>query len=393
MTEKKPLLKDWPYLRIGVVGVVAIVGIAVTFRSGSTSSAANFPRLSISNETANLLEVNPLVTLTTKTPSFKLTDQNGRPTQLSDYTGDAVVLTFGDDKCTDLCTLLAQDVLAADKDLGTSGQDVQFVSINANPFYPSVSATKLWTDDHGLGTTSNWHFLTGSAATLAKLAKTYGVDVELDHKTKTIIHGADIFFINSTGQEVQIGQFGVESANTGLYAHAMAQLAVDTLPSGKNIRVAGPTLSTSTTASAAVNSTPPPVELPELDSAVSISSASYRGKYVVLNFWASTCPICTTELPGLQKASQSDGTKSLILGIDVSDPASAATAFIKKAGVTYPVLRDADGVTAAQFEIPGLPYTVILDPKGKVVVRHPGSITTEQLEYLIQTLEAQGSEG
>jgi peroxiredoxin len=114
---------------------------------------------------------------------------------------------------------------------------------------------------------------------------------------------------------------------------------------------------------------------------------------VVLNFWSSTCPICTTELPALQKASQSGDKRSVILGVDVSDPPSAAEAFINRAGTTYPMLADASGATAGQFRLPGLPYTVILSPTGAVVVRHPGAITTEQLEYLLQTLETESPNG
>jgi cytochrome oxidase Cu insertion factor (SCO1/SenC/PrrC family) len=377
---------EWPLVVIFAAGVIAIVWICIA--AAATPAAA--PTLSISNGMANLLEVNPMITLKTPAPSFTLTDQHGKRTSLRDFAGKAVVLTFGDDKCTDLCTLLAQDVVAADHDLGKSASDVQFVSINANPFYPTTDDTSQWTNQHGLRATSNWHFLTGSPATLARLAKAYGVDIELDHKTKSIVHGTDLFFIDPAGEEVQIGQFGVESANTSLYAHAMAQLAVDTLPVGGSVHVTGPSTSSKQSTSTALGEIAPPVELPQLTTRVPISTATYRGKFVVLNFWASSCPICTHELPALEKASAATGKKAVTLGVDVSDAAAPAHELVSKSGVTYPMLSDASGTTAAQFQIPGLPYTVILDPKAKVVVRHPGSITTEQLEYLLQTLETQG---
>ena len=392
--SKVSVRKDWPYLLIGLAGVVAIAWIAVSYAvGGGTADASSTPSLSISNGAATLLEVNPLVTLDTKAPAVSLTDQHGKPMSLSDFSGKAVILTFGDDKCTDLCTLLAQDVIAADKDLGAAKSNVQFVSINANPFYPSVAATREWSDEHGLGKVANWHFLTGSPAVLASLSKAYGVDVELDHHNRTIVHGTDMFFIDPSGHERQIGQFGVESANTSLFAHAMAQLAVDTLPASQHHTVAGPMPSSSRTQSTALGDTPPPVELPQVASTTPVSTASYRGKYVVLNFWASTCSICTTELPAIERAAKSGDSHSVILGVDVSDPANAATAFINRAGTTYPMLADTSGTASGEFQVPGLPYTVILDPKGKVVVRHPGAITTEQLEYLLQTLETQDPTG
>jgi cytochrome oxidase Cu insertion factor (SCO1/SenC/PrrC family) len=389
----RPVLKDWPILLIGAAGLIAIVWIVVTYSAGSTVGTASARALSISNGTATLLEVNPLVTLGTKAPPFTLIDQNGKRTTLGSFAGKAVVLTFGDDKCADLCTLLAQDVLAADKDLGGAKKNVQFVSINANPFYPTIASTKSWSDEHGLGNTANWHFLTGGASTLAALAKKYGVEVQLDHKDRTIVHGTNMFFIDPAGDEVQIGQFGVESANTSLFAHAMAQLAVQTLPAAMRTDVAGPSMSAPSTASTVLGATPAPVELARVGGGPPINTASYRGKYLVLNFWASTCPICTRELPAIQKVDESGDKNSVIVGVDVSDPATAATTFIKRAGTSYPMLADSSGVAAGQFQIPGLPYTVILSPKGSVVVRHPGAITTEQLEYLLQTLETESPNG
>jgi cytochrome oxidase Cu insertion factor (SCO1/SenC/PrrC family) len=377
---------------LGVSGLVVIVLVTIAVAKPFSAPAASAaPSLPISNQMSNLLEVNPLMTLDTTAPAVQLTDQNGRATSLSQFRGKAVILTFGDDKCTDLCTLLAQDVLTADKDLGSSASNIQFVSVNANRFYPSVASVKEWTDQHGLAHTANWHFLTGSTATLKTLANRYGVEVDLDQKTKTIVHGAEMYFIDPAGKEIQIGEFGVQSANTALFSHAMAQLAVDTLPAGDQHTVTGPKGSASKAASTALGSTPPPVELPALASGAPTSTASFKGHYVVLNFWSSTCTACVAELPAIQAANKNLAGQAVIVGIDVSDPTAAASAFVRRAGTSYLMLRDSSGTTAGQYQITGLPYTVILSPNGSVVVRHPGSMTAEQLEYLIQTLVAQGN--
>ncbi|HEX4399972.1 MAG TPA: redoxin domain-containing protein [Galbitalea sp.] len=381
--------RAWPIWVIGTVSAVAIGLAAFSIAQESQADSAAHRSLPISNGMSNLLEVNPLITLDTKAPALTLTDQNGHPESLESFAGKAVILTFGDDKCTDLCTLLAEDVISADRDLGKAASNVQFVSINANTFYPSVSDTKQWTDTHGLKDVSNWHFLTGSPSTLTALARKYGVDVELDHKNKTIVHGTDMFFIDPSGHEEQIGQFGVESANTALFAHAMAQLAIDTIPNNASIHIAGPSPTSSKSVSTALGRTAPAIELPELGTGTPLSTATYRGKWVVLNFWSSTCAICYSEMPGLEKASDSAGEKAVVLGIDVSDVDGPAESFLKRTGVTFPTMSDPDGVVAGQYLIPGTPYTVILDPNGKVAVRHPGSITAEQLEYLLDTLETQ----
>jgi cytochrome oxidase Cu insertion factor (SCO1/SenC/PrrC family) len=379
----------WLIIVSGIV-IAALVVIAISDQPARSKSQDSLP---ISNEMSTLLEVNPLMILNTPAPTFALTDQHGNHVSLDAFRGKSVVLTFGDDQCTDLCTLLAEDVIAADKDLGGASDQVQFVSINANTFYPSVSTTRKWTDQHGLAHVKNWHFLTGSPATLTKLAKTYGVTVELDKKQKTIVHGAEMFFIDPAGKEVQIGEFGVQSANTALFSHAMAQLATDTLGTADRHPVAGPTGGHAATVKTTLGSIPPPVTLPTLGSTVPTSTASYRGRYLVMNFWSSTCTACVAELPALQKTTVNLQGKAALVGIDVSDTVGAASAFVTKAGTSYPMLVDRSGAIAGQYQLTGLPYTVILDPKGKVVVRHPGAITAEQAEYLVQTLTAQASDG
>ena len=382
----------WMPLLVAVAGIAIFALVAYAISLGVATDSAS-TKLAISNQMSNLLEVNPLTTLGTPAPDFSLTDQHGKSVSLSTFAGKSVVLTFGDDKCTDLCTLLAQDVLTADKDLGAGQSNVEFVSVNANTFYPSVAATRAWTDSHGLGHTANWHFLTGTPKTLATLAKHYGVDVELDQRTRTIVHGAEMFFISPSGDEEQIGDFGTESANTAEFSHSMAQLATELLPKAEQRAVAGPRDTTRSTVDTSIGATPPPIELPSMGAGTAVTTSSYRGKYLVLNFWSPSCSICVTELPAVERAHKDLGASVAIVGIDVSDPTAAGVGFAARAETTYPQLLDRDGAIGAQFEIPGFPYTVILDPHGKVVVRHPGTFTTEQLEYVLNTLTAEAPNG
>ncbi len=383
----------WLPVLLGIAGLAIIAMIAYAFHAGAAgvASPTSFP---ISNQMATILEVNPLMTLGTPAPGFSLTDQNGHRETLASLTGKSVVLTFGDDKCTDLCTLLAEDVLTANTDLGADGRkNVAFVSINANAFFPSVATTKAWTDSHGLGHTANWSFLTGNPSTLAALAKKYGVEVDLDHKTRTIDHGAEMFFISPTGDEEQIGDFGTESANTAEFSHSMAKLASEMLPSDDRHTVAGPAGAAKKALDTSVGDTPAPIELPTLGTRTALTTSALRGKYLALNFWSPTCSICVHELPAMQQASHSLDGKAVVLGIDVSDPGGAGSAFAARLGANYPMLSDGQGSAAAEYEIPGLPYTVILDPKGTVVIRHPGEMTAEQLEYILNTLISEAPNG
>ena len=382
----------WMPWLLGVAGLAVIAMVVYAVHTGSAGASAP-TSLAISNQMSNILEVNPLMTLDTPAPKIALTDQNGSRASLASFSGKAVVLTFGDDECTDLCTLLAEDVLAADRDLGANASNVQFVSINANSFYPSVAATKAWTDSHGLAHTANWHFLTGSPANLQALAKKYGVEVDRHATSRTIDHGTELFFIAPNGTEQQIGDFGTQSANTAEFSHSMAQLATEMLPLDRQHPVGGPNSTSAAAVGTELGSTPPPIELPLLTGSTAVTLSADRGEYVVVNFWSPTCSLCVRELPAVERAAGREGKSVAIVGIDVSDPGRAGVAFAARAGATYPMLSDSSGAVAAQYEVPGLPYTVILDPRGQVVVRHPGEMTSEQLEYILNTLKAEAPTG
>ena len=93
--------------------------------------------------------------------------------------------------------------------------------------------------------------------------------------------------------------------------------------------------------------------------------ASLKGRVVVLNFWASWCVACRAEAPELEALWRHyRGLKVVFLGVDVKDTTPAATAFVRKYGVTYQSVVDRSGSAAAAYGIFGLPDTYIVDPKG-----------------------------
>ncbi|MFM9920618.1 redoxin domain-containing protein [Lacisediminihabitans sp. H27-G8] len=370
-------------LALVVVAVVALVPVAPS----TPGSAADDPA-GIGRPAASLLELANLGVSHTRMPDFALTDQRGKPLSLSQFAGRAVVLSFDDDECEDLCTLLAQDVTAADHALGARAKDVAFVSVNANPYHPAVDAVKAWTDAHGLASASNWYFGTAPAATLASVAKKYGVPITLHAKTRTVDHGAQLFFIDPRGVEAQVGGFGTGAASTALFGHAMAKLAVSLLPAAERGSVGGPAVTASVTGSGQLGDSATPAQLPALGTSSSrIGTAPTAGKYEVINFWSSTCTACVQELPQLQSEFVKDGRTVEFIGVDVSDAAGSAVAFAAHAGITYQLAADRSGTLAGEFQITGLPYTVILDPAGTVLVRHPGAFTAEQLDYVLHTFD------
>ncbi|MDA8300297.1 MAG: redoxin domain-containing protein [Actinomycetota bacterium] len=327
--------------------------------------------------------------------NFRLTDQYGKTVSLRQFRGKVVLLSFNDDQCPDLCTLLAQDVVAANRDMGPRAKQVVFLGVNVNPFYPGVRYVKSWTDNHGLGQEANWIFTTGPVKRLEAVWKRYGVTVALDRKARTVQHSADLYFINPAGHAVALGEFGNNDADTALFAHAMAQAAVDLLPRSQRGPVGGPSVPAPTPTNATVGAPAPSFDLPLLnDPRRALSSSALRGRYVVINFWASTCTACKQEMPHIEQAYREVrrdlGNQVAFVGVDVSDRRLAAAAFAKRAGVTYSLASDASGALAGAYRIPGLPFTAVVGPHGKVLIRHPGALSTEQLKYVVESEAALG---
>jgi cytochrome c biogenesis protein CcmG/thiol:disulfide interchange protein DsbE len=113
----------------------------------------------------------------------------------------------------------------------------------------------------------------------------------------------------------------------------------------------------------------PPFSLRRLTGDGALSLRSFRGKTVVLNFFASWCHPCKQEAPVLEKLWREDRTKGLVvLGVDAKDGRGDARKFVRVHHLTYPVVFDHDGrVAANRYAIFDLPVTYVLNPKGRIV--------------------------
>ncbi len=110
-----------------------------------------------------------------------------------------------------------------------------------------------------------------------------------------------------------------------------------------------------------------------------VSLSAFRGKPLVLNFWASWCVPCRTEMPLLERAYRAEKGKVQFLGVDSNDTPSAGLAFYRHVHVTYPAASDPKGTIATRYGLFGLPTTVFISPSGKIVGRFIGQLHANTL--------------
>lgn len=131
----------------------------------------------------------------------------------------------------------------------------------------------------------------------------------------------------------------------------------------------------------------PSLTLPRLSRGGSESLSDYRGKVVILNYWASWCDPCREESPLLQRwhkrISPRGGT---VLGVDALDVTSDAQAFIREYGLSYPMLRDRDGRTQSKFSVVGYPETIVVDRRGRIAALQRGPVDEEFLTRTVPPL-------
>ena len=119
----------------------------------------------------------------------------------------------------------------------------------------------------------------------------------------------------------------------------------------------------------------PEVELPRLEGGGTGSLADYRGKVVVLNYWASWCKPCREESPLLERWHRRIVPRgATVLGVDVLDVTSDAREFIREFRLSYPMLRDRDGETQRRFGVVAYPETFVIDRRGRIAASRRGPV-------------------
>lgn len=129
----------------------------------------------------------------------------------------------------------------------------------------------------------------------------------------------------------------------------------------------------------------PPLSTQTLDGGL-VSLEDYRGRVVVLNFWATWCAPCRIEMPEMQRYQVERGEQIAVLGVNMQEPPAAIRAFVQRYGLTFPILLDEQGAISATYRVVGLPSTAILDRNGVVREWVVGPMTRDVLARYVERL-------
>lgn len=112
-----------------------------------------------------------------------------------------------------------------------------------------------------------------------------------------------------------------------------------------------------------------------------------RGQPVVLSFWVTWCSHCRAQTPLLVDAHARYADEVHFVGVNVRETADVVQPYVTGQSILYPVVMDADGRTAQQYQISGYPTTYFLDAEGRVVARHVGQLNKQALEQYLASIK------
>lgn len=118
-----------------------------------------------------------------------------------------------------------------------------------------------------------------------------------------------------------------------------------------------------------------------------ISLADYEGEVIIMNFWATWCPPCRAEMPGLNRFYETYKDEGLVvLAVNEEESAEQVRPFIEANAFTFPVLLDTEGGVAQQYSTRSFPTTFIIDREGVIQHVQTGEISEDELARIVLPL-------
>ncbi len=107
--------------------------------------------------------------------------------------------------------------------------------------------------------------------------------------------------------------------------------------------------------------------------------SDYRGRVVILNWFASWCAPCEREMPDFEQAWRQAPDRLVVLGVNLQEPPERARGMLERLGVTFPAVLDSEGSVARAYRITGMPTTFFIDEGGVIRSAGAGLVTPETL--------------
>jgi cytochrome c biogenesis protein CcmG, thiol:disulfide interchange protein DsbE len=116
-----------------------------------------------------------------------------------------------------------------------------------------------------------------------------------------------------------------------------------------------------------------------------VNISGFKGKPIVLNFWATWCPPCKEEMPLLEQTAKANTGNLLVIGVDYAEEKSVVEQFILDRKITFPILLDQGGIVSEMYFVKNYPMTFFIDRDGVLRAQHLGQLSNELLtRYLEQ---------
>jgi len=118
-----------------------------------------------------------------------------------------------------------------------------------------------------------------------------------------------------------------------------------------------------------------------------ISLSDFKGKPIVLNFWATWCPDCLNEMPWFEEEYRKSNGSIVFIGVDLQESGDKVMKFVSEHSITYPILLDPDGTVRGIYHSMGVPTTYFINSNGTVVDKKNGGLTLEELQQKLEEIK------
>jgi cytochrome oxidase Cu insertion factor (SCO1/SenC/PrrC family)/thiol-disulfide isomerase/thioredoxin len=343
---------------------LAITGAGLLAASAAIAGVALIGRSSVGP--AESLAANPALDpgqpISGPAPSFDLTDQFGQPVSLREFRGKVVLLAFNDSECTTICPLTTTAMLDAKAMLGSAGNRVQLLGIDANPKATSLEDVLSYSQLHGM--LLAWHFLTGSLPQLRRVWRAYHIEAAV--QAGEIAHTPALFVIDRGGRMSRLFLTQQSYAAVGQLGQLLAQAASRLLPGLPAVharyrysQITGISPST-------------PTALPRAGAGSIRLAPGHARLLLFFATWDRQITGLAAGLTALGRYGAAAARLGLppLVGIDEGsvEPPGALGAFLSTLPrpLSYPIAVDRDGQVADGYEVEGLPWLMVVSPSGRI---------------------------